>query len=71
MITATIVLLLLIVVYNVVGHLVYKHARWTTTVMDDIPELGRPRPGGQKMEGTAVVAGGRCVLQAETSQFWH
>ncbi len=29
--------------------------------MKDMHELGKPRPGGRRIEGTAVVCGGRQV----------
>jgi hypothetical protein len=44
--------------WKIIGAIIYRYARHMTTIMDDLPQLGLPR-SGEKMRGTAVIAGGR------------
>lgn len=47
--------------WRALGFILNRFFLRQSTVLLDVPNLGRPRPPSQRIEGTAVVCGGRFV----------
>lgn len=48
--------------YNSTSSFLNNFVSKRTTVLHDLPDLGKPRPDGRRIQGTAVVCGGRCAF---------